>query len=100
MKNKFKFLLLAPALLLTACGYGLKEIYEGSVYNSVDYYQNFYRDWSKNINYHEDKSKVDNIDATVYQLDKNEDLVFEKFTDSNFAIIQPDYEQYSYPSDI
>ena len=100
MKNKFKFLLFAPALLLTACGYGLKEIYPGSVYNSVDYYQNFYRDWSKNINYHEDNSKVDNIDATPYQLDKTDDFVFEKFSDSNFAILQPDYEQYSYPSDI
>ena len=100
MKNRFKILFLAPALLLTGCGYGLKEIYEGSVYISVDYYENFYREWNQDINYHSEKSKVDNLDEDVYQLDKDKDHVFTKFGEENFAYNQPDYEKYSYSSDI
>lgn len=100
MNNRIKFLLIAPTLLLSGCGYGLKEIYPGNVYNSVDYYQNFYREWDKDINYHNEKSKIINVTEEPYLLDKDNDLVFEKYSDSNFAIIQPDYESYSYSSDI
>ena len=100
MKNKFKFLLLAPTLLLTGCGYGLKEIYPGTVYISVDYYENFYREWNKEINYHSSDSKVENIVEEPYQLDAEKDHVFTKFGEENFAYNQPDYEKYSYTSDI
>ena len=100
MKNKFKLLFIAPALLLSACGYGLKEIYPGSVYTSVDYYQNFYREWDDEINYHSEKSKVDNLSEDAYQLNKENDHVFTKFGEENFAYNQPDYEKYSYTSDI
>lgn len=100
MKNKFKLLSLTPTLLLTACGYGLKEIYKGSVYNSVDYYENFYREWNQDINYHSDKSKVENIDQEVYQLDTVKDHVFTKFGQENFVYNQPDYDKYSYSADI
>lgn len=100
MKNKFKFLLLSPTLLICACGYGLKEIYPGSVYNSVDYYENFYREWDKDINYHSETSKVDNIDEETYELNKEKDRVFTSFNSDNFAFLQSDYEKYSYTSDI
>lgn len=93
-------MLLSPSLLLTACGYGLKEIYKGSVYNSVDYYQNFYSDWDDAVNYHSDKSKVENLDEDVYQLDKENDHVFTKFGEENFVYNQSDYEKYSYSYDI
>ena len=100
MKNKFKLLLFLPALVLTGCGYGLKEIYKGSVYNSPDYYENFYRGWDKNINYHSSTSKIENLEEDAYQLDTDKDLVFTTFDSTNFAINEPEYEKYSYPSDI
>lgn len=100
MKIKSKFLILLPTLLLTGCGYGLKEVYPGTVYNSPDYYQNFYREWDKNVNYHKDNSKVENKEETVYQLDETNDLVFTKFSDANFLAVQPDRDNYSYPYDI
>ena len=101
MKNKFKFLvLLLPAFALTACGYGLKEIYKGSVYNSVYYEENFYRDWDKNIDYRKSGSKVENVEESVYQLDEEKDHVFTTYGSSNFAYLQPDYEKYSYIYDI
>lgn len=100
MKFKPKFLSLLPALLLTACGYGLKEVYPGTVYNSVDYYQNFYREWDKNVNYHKDGSKVENIDGTPKELSSSENLVFTRFSDLNFLEVQPDRDNYSYSYDI
>lgn len=99
-KNKIRYLLLAPALLLSACGYGLKEIYPGSVYNSVDYYENFYKEWDKDIDYHSDNSKVENLSEDVYQLSEENDFVFTSFNSANFAHVQPDYEKYSYIDDI
>ena len=100
MNNKIKFLLLSPTLLICACGYGLKEVYPGSVYNSVDYYENFYRIWDEDIAYHTEKSKVDNIDENVYILNKETDHVFTSFNSDNFAYVQSDYDKYSYASDI
>lgn len=100
MKKRFKLLLFAPALLLSACGYGLKEVYPGSVYNSVDYNENFYREWDKDVNYHKDGSKVENLSEDAYHLDQEKDHVFTKFNDTNFAYNQPDYDKYSYISDI
>ena len=100
MKNKLKLLFIAPALLLSGCGYGLKEIYPGTVYISVDYYENFYREWSKDVNYHSSDSKVDNVEQEVYQLNKENDHVFTSFCDDNFVYNQPDSDKYSYTSDI
>ena len=100
MKNKFKLLFIAPALLLSACGYGLKEVYPGSVYNSVDYNENFYREWNKDVNYHSDNSKIENLSEDVYQLNTESDHVFTKYGEANFAYNQPDHDKYSYVSDI
>ena len=100
-KNKFKYIsLIIPALLLTGCGYGLKEIYEGDVYISVDYNRNFYREWDDGINYHKDGNKVDNVNQEVYQLDKDINKVFTNYNDPNFQSLQADYQEYSYTSDI
>ena len=100
-KNKFKFVILAlPTLLLTGCGYGLKEIYPGNVYNSVDYNLNFYRVWDDEINYHQENNQVDNDEQEVYQLDKSTNSVFTNFNDPNFLALQSDAEDYSYSSDL
>lgn len=100
MKKLNKILLFAPTLLLTACGYGLKEIYSGDVYNSVDYYKNFYKEWDDDINYKKDGNKIINKDEKTYELDDDEDLVFRSFNDENFVKVQSDAEKYSYSSDI
>ena len=47
-----KFLLIVPSLILTSCGYGLKEVYNGVPYNSSNFVDNYYRVWNKNIDYH------------------------------------------------
>ena len=36
----FKLLIIAPALIVTSCGYGLKEVYSGIPYNSTNYFEN------------------------------------------------------------
>ena len=100
-KNRYKLLsLIIPTMLLTGCGYGLKEIYEGDVYNSVDYNRNFYREWNDEINYKKDGNKVENKDQEVYQLDKVTNKVFTNFNDPNFLLLQSDASEYSYTSDI
>ena len=100
-KNRFKFLtLFIPTILLTACGYGLKEIYPGDVYNSVDYERNFYRIWDDEINYHNENNQVENKEQEIYQLDKTNNGVFTNFNDSNFIKVQSDADDYSYTSDI
>ena len=100
MKKQFKFLLFVPTLLLSGCGYGLKEIYPGSVYNSVDYYQNFYKEWDQDVNYHSTDSKVKNLTEEDRLLDTAKDKVFTKFSDANFLLNQPDRDKYSYSSDM
>ena len=100
-KNNLRLLtILLPTILLTGCGYGLKEIYPGNVYNSVDYNLNFYRVWDDEINYHLDNSQVENKNQEVYQLDKNINKVFTNFNDPNFLMLQSDADGYSYSSDI
>ena len=89
-----------PTILLTACGYGLKEIYPGDVYNSVDYERNFYRIWDDEINYHNENNQVENKEQEIYQLDKTNNGVFTNFNDSNFIKVQSDADDYSYTSDI
>ena len=100
-KNKFKyFSLIIPTLLLTGCGYGLKEIYEGDVYVSVDYNRNFYREWDNAINYHKDGNQVDNVNQETIVLNKESNSVFTNFNDPNFAKVQSDVSDYSYTSDL
>ena len=87
-------------MLLTGCGYGLKEIYEGDVYISTDYNRNFYREWNDEINYKKENNQVENDEQEIYQLDKVTNKVFTNYNDPNFQELQPDYESYSYTSDI
>ena len=97
MKCKNKFLLLIiPTFLLSGCGYGLKEIYPGEMYNSVLYEKNFYRDWNDDINYRASKNKISNVDEVNKVLDKNEDFVFTSYNDDTFHHVEPNADKYSY----
>ena len=97
MKFKMrKILLLVPMMVLSGCGYGLKEIYQGDVYVSVDYNKNFYGEWDETIK----KVEEDNKDQPAYVLNKDNDNVFTSFNDENFVHVQPDADKYSYESDL
>lgn len=101
MKHKaLKLLSFLPALLLSGCGYGLKEIYKGDVYNSVDYYKNFYQEWDNDLNYHKETSKISNKEAAPYILDKEKDSIFTSYNDDNFKKVESEADKYSYASDM
>lgn len=86
-----KILLLFPIFILTGCGYGLKEVYPGNVYNSVDYNLNFYKEWNKDLNYHEVE-----MESESHVLDKDADKVFLSPNDAYF----PDHNDYDYADDL
>ena len=74
-----KVLLLFPVFVLTGCGYGLREVYPGDVYNSVDYNKNFYKEWNKDLDYHNVEMEYES-----HALDKDADKVFLSANDAYF----------------
>ena len=48
--SPFKLLLIAPSIIITSCGYGLKEVYDGVPYNSSNFFENYYENWDNKIN--------------------------------------------------
>lgn len=97
-----KFLLIVPSLILTSCGYGLKEVYNGVPYNSSNFVDNYYRVWNKNINYRNPNNKITEIKETRV-LDKDKDFVFYKMSDDNsyknFQKCEPNWLTYEYTYD-
>ena len=93
----FKLLLIAPAILTTSCGYGLKEVYSGIPYNSTNYFENYYNVWDKKINPHEQGHEFSVIKEEHY-LDDN-DKVFTSTKDANFKYCEPNWDQYAYTYD-
>lgn len=89
-----KLLLLVPFFALSACGYGLKEIYRGDAYNSVDYDLNFYREWDSSINYHKVEMAKEEYELNTVLDDK----VFESYYDDNCRSVIGD--GYSYENDL
>lgn len=94
----YKLILIAPTLVLTACGYGLKDIYNGVPYTSTIFKENYYNVWADAINPFSKKTKINNI-AQIYVL-SDEDNVFESIKDKNFRYVDADYETYDYENDI
>ena len=78
-KKLNKIIFLAPALLLTSCGYGLKQIYDGNLYNSPIWENNYYRHFDENTK---------NSDYTEEYIDDS-DLPFTSIQDDNFKILEP-----------
>ena len=56
--SRFKLLIIAPSILITACGYGLKEVYNGVPYNSTNFFENYYNVWDKSINPYQEGNKI------------------------------------------
>ena len=99
MKSPFKFLLIVPSLVVTACGYGLKEIYDGVPYVSGDFFKNYYSVWDSKINPYKDNNQITSL-KEEYELDDDKDLVFTSTQDTNFAFNEVNYEDYVYYYDI
>ena len=95
-KFQFKLLLIAPSLILTSCGYGLKEIYNGVPYTSGNFFENYYSVWNDAINPYKDNNKINNT-LEEHALDVNSDKVFTSVKDVNFEandIYSDDYVYY------
>ena len=97
-RSLFKLLLIAPSLAITACGYGLKEIYNGVPYNSGDFMKNYYSVWNDKINPYKDNNKI------TYQEDEREltsaDAVFTSTKDATFETLETNSDDYVYYYDI
>ena len=98
-KFQFKLLLIAPSLILTSCGYGLKEIYNGIPYASSDFFKNYYTVWNDSINPYKDNNKI-NQKVDTYELDDTKDRVFTSVNDTNFDANDIYSDEYVYYYDI
>ncbi len=98
MKSKLKLLLLVPSLLVTACGYGLKEVYEGVPYASSVFSKNYYDVWNSSIDYRNSSNKITET-KVERALDKETDSVFTSFSDVNFRNVEPKWNEYAYTYD-
>ena len=99
MKSPFKFLLIVPSLFITACGYGLKEIYNGIPYNFGDFFKNYYSDWDDRINpYKEGKNQITSL-KEEYEL-TNSDSVFSSYNDAAFEMNEANADKYVYYYDL
>ena len=95
--SPFKLLLITPAIVLSSCGYGLKEVYSGIPYNSTNYFENYYNVWNKKINPFDEGNEFSLI-KDEYLL-SDEDKVFTSTKDSNFKDCEPLWDEYAYTYD-
>lgn len=65
MKKHKKIIVNASLLVLvgvlSSCGYGLKELYDGDAYNSPIYSENYYRVYNNDIDPNNEKNKIEEI---------------------------------------
>lgn len=96
--SRFKLLLIAPSILITACGYGLKETYNGIPYNSTNFLENYYNVWNDGINPNLEKNKITAKKDEV-ALDEEANNVFLSLNDNNFHKVEPLWASYAYTYD-
>ena len=94
----FKLLIIAPALIVTSCGYGLKEVYSGIPYNSTNYFYNYFNVWNNKINPYSGNNDI-NVKKEETVLDLDENKVFTSIKDANFKRCDPDWDTYVYTYD-
>ena len=102
-KTISKLILFVPMLVLTSCGYGLKEVYKGIPYASSDFDKNYYDVWKDEINYKSGSSKITKTE-TERVLEDDKDKVFTKTYDvenkvNYFKYCEPAWEKYAYTYD-
>ena len=98
----FRLLSLSSVLAITACGYGLKEVYDGIPYNSTNFVENYFTTWDKAIDYRKGGNSITET-KTERVLSKHNDLVFEYLEDvkheddyKNFQKCEPNWLNYAY----
>ena len=96
--RQFKLLLIAPSLMLTACGYGLKEVYSGVPYNSTVFVENYFNVWNDKINPNKEGNQITER-KDLYELDIERDNVFTSVKDSTFKNCDDDFMSYAYTYD-
>ena len=87
----FKLLSLSFVLSLSACGYGLKEVYDGIPYNSTNFLANYFTDWDKSVDYRKKESSKINKELPERVLDQEKDLVFTRLENVDY---EEDYKNY------
>ena len=104
MNKKIKLLsLIVPSILLTSCGFGLKEYYAGDAYTSGNFQKDYYDVWNSKIDKRNKKSAIISIEN--YELSEDKDYVFTKYSDPNFRLVDSasfkdlSYEDDYYPND-
>ena len=93
----FKLFILTSSLILTSCGYGLKETYKGVPYNSTNYEENYFNEWANDINPYGSKSKITET-KEERELTAN-DYVFASFGSNEFRYCEPSSDEYVYDND-
>ena len=98
MKFRYKLLVLFPALVLSSCGYGLKQTYKGIPYASTVFAENYYNVWNKDINPYGSNHK---ISETGTEIELNEqDHTFVKFNSQEFRDCEANWNDYIYDIDL
>ena len=96
--SPFKLLLIAPSIIITSCGYGLKEVYDGVPYNSTNFFENYYENWDSKINPYSSNNKI------TEKYDERElgasDWVFTSLDDNNFDKNDLSSYKYAYGYDL
>ena len=96
--SRYKLLLIAPSLLLTSCGYGLKETFNGLPYNSSVFAENYFNVWDKRINPFVEGNKI-TVNKEDYILDEEQDKVFLSLKDTAFRECDDKWNDYEYGYD-
>ena len=96
--SPFKLLLIAPTIIITSCGYGLKEVYDGVPYNSTNFFENYYENWDSKINPYSSNNKI------TEKVEERElgasDWVFTSLDDNNFDKNDLSSYKYAYGYDL
>ena len=95
--SPFKLFLFAPTLILTSCGYGLKEVYKGVPYCSADYFENYFNEWDSSINPYASNNKIKETTELVEINDSHKP--FRALEDDNFKQLDTGWPTYNYVYD-
>ena len=103
-KQISKLILFVPMLVLTSCGYGLKEVYKGVPYCSPNFEENYYDVWKNEINYKNIASSKITKAEPERVLEEEKDKVFTKTYDVDgkvnyFKYCEPAWDKYAYTYD-
>ena len=104
MNKRFKLLsLIIPSIVLSSCGYGLREYYKGDAYVSGDFQKDYYDVWDSKIDKRSGKSAI--ISTETHELNADQDYVFTEYDDPNFRLVDSSsfkdltYEDDYFPND-